>query len=129
MYKTKRDVDNHWSEINRRIPSETERNLKVTTHTIIISWKMDGSLLSCPFFPLQAWTVAKLYFKIGEHDLAIKFLDKYDSARKNAPQVQTWPMILFDKTSFRIYPFISVFSTPRTCLRSSGCKGIGRRNN
>ena len=62
MYKTKRDVDNHWSEINRKIPSETERNLK-------------------------AWTVAKLYFNVGEHDLAVKFLDKYDSARKNAPQV------------------------------------------
>merc|ERR1712045_301468 len=61
MGKTKRDVDNHWSEIDRKIPSEQERNLK-------------------------AFTVAKLYFNVGELDQAIKFLDKYDSARKNAPQ-------------------------------------------
>lgn len=74
MYKTKRDVDNHWSEINRKIPSEIERNLK-------------------------AWTVSKLYFNVGEHDLAIKFLDKYDSARKNAPQVLKQDfLVLFLKT-------------------------------
>ena len=36
---------------------------------------------------LKAFTVAKLYFNVGELDQAIKFLDKYDSARKNAPQV------------------------------------------
>ena len=60
MYKTKRDVDNHVAEINRKVPSEQERDLK-------------------------AWTVAKLYFTVGEYDQAVKFLDRYDNVRKNSP--------------------------------------------
>lgn len=61
MFKSKRDVDAHVAEIYRRIPSEAERNLK-------------------------GYTVARLYYGIGEHNLALKYLDKFDQVRSNSAQ-------------------------------------------
>ena len=51
MIRCKRDVDRHVAELEEKFPSVTERSLK--------------------FF-----TVARLYFNVGETDLALKFLGK-----------------------------------------------------
>lgn len=59
MLCSKRDVDKHVEQLEARIHSESERNLK-------------------------AYTVAKMYFNIGEYETARKYMAKYLSVRENS---------------------------------------------
>lgn len=59
MFRSKRDVDRYVAELEEKIPSVTERALKY-------------------------FTVARLYFNIGESDLALKHLDKYCEVRSSS---------------------------------------------
>ena len=57
MYRSKRDVDRYVTEVDRNIKNEVERGLK-------------------------AFTIAKLYYNIGEYSTALVHLEKYDTVRK-----------------------------------------------
>lgn len=60
MFRNKRDVDRHVAELYAKIPADLDRCLK-------------------------GYSVAKLYFSVGDHRSALQFLDKYDKVRKNSP--------------------------------------------
>lgn len=59
MLRTKRDVDRHVDELESKIQSESERNVK-------------------------AFTIAKYYFNVGEYETARKYLVKYISIKPNS---------------------------------------------
>ncbi len=59
MLCSKRDVDRHVEQLEAKIHSESERNLK-------------------------AFTVAKLYYNVGEYEAARKYLVRYLSVRENS---------------------------------------------
>ena len=59
MLRTKRDVDRHVEQLMAKIQSQTERNLK-------------------------AFTIAKLYYNVGEFESARKYLVNYISVRENS---------------------------------------------
>lgn len=59
MLRTKKDVDKHVQQICEKVPSEVERNLK-------------------------GFTIAKLYFNVGDFETARKYLAKYISVRENS---------------------------------------------
>ena len=61
MLRSKRDVDRHVEQLESKIHSEAERKLK-------------------------AFTVAKLYFSVGEMQEAKRYLDKYITVRENSSQ-------------------------------------------
>ncbi len=52
MFRCKRDVDRHVADLEERYKSESERTTKY-------------------------FTVARLYFQVGEPEIALKFVDKY----------------------------------------------------
>lgn len=59
MFRCKRDVDRHVADLEEKVPSVAERSLKY-------------------------FTVARLYFNVGEDKLALKFLDKYCDVRPSS---------------------------------------------
>ncbi len=59
MLCSKRDVDRHVEQLEAKIHSDTERNLK-------------------------AFTVAKLYYNVGEYESARRYLARYISVRENS---------------------------------------------
>lgn len=61
MFRCKRDVDRHVAELEDKFPSVTERSLKY-------------------------FTVARLYFNVGESELSVKYLDKYCEVRPSSAQ-------------------------------------------
>ena len=61
MFRSKRDVDKHVADLDEKIPSEKERYLKY-------------------------FTVARLYFNVGEAGCALKYLDKYCDVRPSSAQ-------------------------------------------
>jgi E3 SUMO-protein ligase RanBP2 len=61
MLRSKKDVDRHVEQLEAKIHSESERTLK-------------------------AFTVAKLYYNVGEYESARKYLAKYIAIRDNSSQ-------------------------------------------
>lgn len=61
MFRCKRDVDRHVTDLEEKFPSVTERSLKY-------------------------FTVARLYFNVNETELALKYLDKFCQVRPSSPQ-------------------------------------------
>ena len=59
MLRSKREVDQHVEQLEAKIQSETERNLK-------------------------AFSIAKLYFAVGDYESARRYLDKYLTVRNNS---------------------------------------------
>lgn len=59
MFRNKRDVDRHVADLAEKVPSEVERALK-------------------------SFTIAKLYYGVGEYEMALKQLDKYAEVRSNS---------------------------------------------
>ena len=59
MFRCKRDVDRHVAELEDKYKSDSERSLKYHT-------------------------VARLYFQVGEAEIALKYLDKYCEVRPSS---------------------------------------------
>ena len=76
MFRCKRDVDRHVAELEEKIPSVAERSLKY-------------------------FTVARLYFNVGEDQLALKYLDKYCEARPSSAQAFKFRGQVLEKTAER----------------------------
>ena len=76
MFRSKRDVDKHVADLDEKIPSEKERSLKY-------------------------FTVARLYFNIGEEGLALKYLDKYCNVRPSSAQAFKFRGQVLEKASER----------------------------
>lgn len=56
MYKSKREVDKFVKDLNEKYKSDSDRSLK-------------------------GFTIAKLYFNVGDFNTAIVYLDSYDTVR------------------------------------------------
>ena len=83
MLRSKKDVDRHVEQLEAKIQSEAERNLK-------------------------AFTVAKLYFNVGEYETARRYLQKYLSVRENSSMAlklhgQVWEALQSKEKALKSY--------------------------
>ncbi len=76
MFRSKRDVDRHVAELEEKVPSEVERALK-------------------------GMTIARLYFNVGEHDLALKHLEKFCEVKPTSAQAFKFRGQVFEAKGFK----------------------------
>ena len=93
MFRSKRDVDKHVAELDEKIHSEKERSLKY-------------------------FTVARLYFNVGESGLALKYLDKYCDVRPSSAQAFKFRGQVLEKAAERENEEEQIFSKKAAALEA-----------